>query len=97
MSSGNDWPEDPWPDDKWIEDAWPEDRAQRRPTSSSSRASLDRSEANADEHKPPVEVPRELLSHEAFEALVDSFILREGTDYGVQEIALETKRKRVLV
>ena len=43
----------------------------------------------------PVEVPLELLSPEAIEALIDAFILREGTDYGAHEIALETKRRQV--
>ena len=44
---------------------------------------------------PPVEIPREYLSHEAIAALVESFILREGTDYGAVEIAFETKQRQV--
>jgi uncharacterized protein len=44
---------------------------------------------------PPVEIPRELLSEEAVEALIESFILREGTDYGHIETAHETKLKQI--
>ena len=36
------------------------------------------------------------LSAEALTGVVDAFILREGTDYGVQEYTLEEKRQRVL-
>ncbi len=35
------------------------------------------------------------LSSQALEALIDEFILREGTDYGVREIDLQTKREQV--
>lgn len=40
---------------------------------------------------PPTEVPADLLSAEAVGALIESFILREGTDYGATEVAYETK------
>lgn len=46
--------------------------------------------------QPPLEVPRAALSQETVENLVESFILREGTDYGVQEVSLEAKKKQVL-
>ncbi len=43
----------------------------------------------------PVEVPAENLSEEVLVALVESFILREGTDYGQVEISLEKKIEAV--
>lgn len=43
----------------------------------------------------PVEVPAEKLSADILQALIESFILREGTDYGVVEISLEKKVEAV--
>lgn len=40
-------------------------------------------------------IPYEKLSSEALVALIESFILREGTDYGSQEVALETKVEQI--
>ncbi len=39
----------------------------------------------------PVEVPFGLLSSEALQGLLESFVLREGTDYGAREYSLEEK------
>ncbi|UOF02982.1 YheU family protein [Bdellovibrio reynosensis] len=36
-----------------------------------------------------------MLSPETLQALIESYILREGTDYGANEVALETKLKQV--
>ena len=48
----------------------------------------------------PVKIPAELLSDEALLGVYESFVLREGTDYGLNELSLETKianlRKRVV-
>lgn len=44
---------------------------------------------------PPVEVPMENLSPEILHAVIESFILREGTDYGVSEVLLETKINQI--
>ena len=44
---------------------------------------------------PPVEVPAEALDEEVLIAVIDSFILREGTDYGVRESSMESKRRQV--
>lgn len=41
--------------------------------------------------QPPMEVPREALSDDAIRAIIESFILREGTDYGREEVGFETK------
>jgi uncharacterized protein YheU (UPF0270 family) len=44
---------------------------------------------------PPVLVPSEALSPEALDGIIDNFILREGTDYGSEEVTRETKIQRV--
>jgi uncharacterized protein YheU (UPF0270 family) len=44
----------------------------------------------------PVVVPYTELAPELLHAVVESFVLREGTDYGEKEISLEAKVARVL-
>lgn len=44
----------------------------------------------------PVEVPHTQLSPEALRGVVESFVLREGTEYGEREFTLEEKRLHVL-
>lgn len=44
----------------------------------------------------PVAVPHEQLSAEALQGVVESFVLREGTEYGEREFTLEEKRQHVL-
>ncbi len=41
-------------------------------------------------------VPRESLSNEALQGLIDEFIQREGTDYGHAEFSFEEKRSMAL-
>jgi len=50
------------------------------------------------EHEPEkfIEIPPKALSKEAFQALLDEFILREGTDYGHSDVTIEDKRSQVL-
>ena len=43
-----------------------------------------------------VEVPFAQLAPETLQALVESFVLREGTDYGVQEVSLASKVAQVV-
>lgn len=43
-----------------------------------------------------MKVPQQELSSDALVGVIDAFILREGTDYGLQEYTLEEKRQRVL-
>ncbi len=43
-----------------------------------------------------IEVPVAELAPETLRALVESFVLREGTDYGVQEVPLSAKVAQVL-
>lgn len=44
---------------------------------------------------PPIEVPREKLSAEILDALIEEFVLREGTDYGAVEVSLLKKKQQV--
>jgi uncharacterized protein YheU (UPF0270 family) len=44
----------------------------------------------------PVEVPFERLSAGALRGLVEEFVTRDGTDYGVREASLEAKVAAVL-
>ena len=49
----------------------------------------------SDEPQEPVYVPHTELSPEALRGVVESFVLREGTDYGEREISLEQKLAHV--
>jgi uncharacterized protein YheU (UPF0270 family) len=40
---------------------------------------------------PPIVVPYTELSPDALTGVIESFVLREGTDYGEQDVAFETK------
>jgi uncharacterized protein YheU (UPF0270 family) len=42
-------------------------------------------------HTEPVEIPYEQLAADVLRSLVESFIHREGTDYGLRESTLEQK------
>ena len=44
----------------------------------------------------PVQVPYTELSADLLHAVVESFVLREGTDYGEKELTLEAKVARVI-
>jgi len=44
----------------------------------------------------PVVVPYTELSTELLHAVIESFVLREGTDYGEREIPLQEKVARVI-
>lgn len=41
-------------------------------------------------------IPQEKISETALMGLVEEFILREGTDYGSQEVTLTKKKEQVL-
>jgi len=49
-----------------------------------------------DEHDTPLEIPLDQLSPDALRGVIDDFVLREGTDYGLTESSLECKREQVL-
>jgi uncharacterized protein YheU (UPF0270 family) len=50
---------------------------------------------NSPENAAPIEIPKEALSEQALRGVIDNFIQREGTDYGVSEISYETKMQQV--
>jgi uncharacterized protein YheU (UPF0270 family) len=49
-----------------------------------------------EELQEPVRVPHTELSPEALRGVIESFVLREGTEYGEHEFSLEQKRAHVL-
>jgi hypothetical protein len=51
----------------------------------------------SEETPEPVEVPYGELAADLLHAVVESFVLREGTDYGEKEFSLEDKVARVLL
>lgn len=44
---------------------------------------------------PPIVVPYTDLSPEALTGVIESFVLREGTDYGERDVPFETKIQQV--
>lgn len=50
----------------------------------------------SDETPEPIEVPYGELPRDLLQAVIESFVLREGTDYGEKEISLEDKVARVV-
>lgn len=51
---------------------------------------------NEEEPPPPVAVPHTELSADALRGVIESFVLREGTDYGTRDVSLEDKVAQVL-
>jgi uncharacterized protein YheU (UPF0270 family) len=51
---------------------------------------------DSEEPAEPVEVPVAMLSADALRGVVESFVLREGTDYGAREFTHEEKVAQVL-
>jgi uncharacterized protein YheU (UPF0270 family) len=49
-----------------------------------------------EEDKQPVEVPHTELAADLLHAVIESFVLREGTDYGEFEFSLDQKVARVI-
>jgi uncharacterized protein YheU (UPF0270 family) len=52
--------------------------------------------ADSNQAPEPVEVPYTDLAPELLHAVIESFVLREGTDYGEREISLEDKVAHVV-
>ena len=46
---------------------------------------------DADERPEPVAIPHTELSSDALRGVIESFVLREGTDYGRHEVTLDSK------
>ena len=51
---------------------------------------------DADDVPDPVEVPHTDLAPDVLRGLIESFVLREGTDYGADEFTLDQKVARVV-
>lgn len=49
-----------------------------------------------DDPREPVVIPHTELSTEALQGVIESFVLREGTDYGMAEFSLEQKVAHVI-
>lgn len=43
-----------------------------------------------------IEIPYQQLSQEALDGIIEAFILREGTDYGAEEVEFSRKVSQVL-
>ena len=50
----------------------------------------------SDDQQPAVEIPHDQLSSEALRGVIESFVLREGTEYGARDVPLDTKVAQVL-
>jgi len=48
------------------------------------------------EQPQPIVIPHRELSPEALRGVLESFVLREGTDYGEREVSLDSKVAQVL-
>lgn len=48
------------------------------------------------ERAQPIVIPHRDLSESALRAVLESFVLREGTDYGEREVSLDQKVAQVL-
>lgn len=47
------------------------------------------------ERPTPIEIPMTALSEDALAELIESFVLKEGTDYGATEVSLATKVRQI--
>jgi uncharacterized protein YheU (UPF0270 family) len=56
----------------------------------------DEKQANDKSSESPVEVPHTALDQGLLRAVIESFVLREGTDYGERELSLDDKVGRVV-
>lgn len=52
-------------------------------------------DSNASTDAEPVMVPYTELSPEALRGVIEAFVLREGTEYGLQDISLDVKVSQV--
>lgn len=43
-----------------------------------------------------MEIPHQALSPDTLQALIEEFVLREGTDYGESEVPLEQKLRQIM-
>ena len=59
-------------------------------------ATLEAAEQSDVEESAPVRVAADQLEPDTLRAVIESFVLREGTDYGLHETSLEVKVAQVL-
>ena len=52
-------------------------------------------EDRPDSPLPPIVIPHAELTPDTLTGVIESFVLREGTDYGERDVPLETKVKQV--
>jgi uncharacterized protein YheU (UPF0270 family) len=76
--------------------AFTQNRATGLAASGGSPLKIDDSDADNNESAEGVIVPYTELSDEALRGLVESFVLREGTEYGEREFSLDQKVAQVL-
>jgi uncharacterized protein YheU (UPF0270 family) len=57
---------------------------------------MDDAEKSGEDEKQAIEVPHTELDPDVLRAVIESFVLREGTDYGELEFSLEQKVARVV-
>ena len=50
---------------------------------------------HSEEEKEPIEISPKSLSKEALHGVIESFVLREGTDYGLKEVDTATKIEQI--
>ena len=43
----------------------------------------------------PIEISPEQISEQALSGIIENFILREGTDYGIVEVSFEKKSEQI--
>lgn len=43
----------------------------------------------------PIEIPPDKITPEVLEQIIESFILREGTDYGIHEASFDSKKNQI--
>ena len=48
------------------------------------------------ERPPPVAIPHTALAPDTLRGVIESFVLREGTDYGARDVPLESKVTQVM-
>jgi uncharacterized protein YheU (UPF0270 family) len=60
------------------------------------RALHDETSYIPDGQEEPVSIPHTELSADALRGVIESFVLREGTDYGMQDFSLEQKVAHVM-
>ena len=51
---------------------------------------------NETEESSPIEIPHTELSEDALRGVIESFVLREGTEYGAKDYTLDEKVAHVL-